>query len=442
MTERQLEAVVVGGSIAGLSVAHALLKAGCKVTVLERAAGKAHSAGAGLGLDRDACDAVASFGLGEGLQAASIPLPNEEVRAVVGKEAIRLHRDESYDHRAAHWRDLYSLLADALPPGIVRYHHEVTGFEELPPGGGRPTRRVRVEAVVDRDPGNVETLEGDFMVACDGAESPTRRRFVPDDRKRYCGYVAWRGVFEYDSRPEIAAAVREGYPGLGDTLYFDLAPRTHAVLYELPGDRLNWLWYARGPEPDPENHKATIHEDEKAVAEMKQLAADTWTPPLATLIQSTSSPFVNAIYDKEPLSRFVWGRVALVGEAAHPVSPHGLRSTNMSIVDAATLGKCLSEALAAGRGSHEEEGGEGDAVEEALREYERARVPVARQQVLFSRHLGQLKQGMLFEGAGGGGGGNASCPTAGDAFPWPSAGEDLKAALALRNMDTWRCPSD
>lgn len=42
-------------------------------------------------------------------------------------------------------------------------------------------------------------------------------------------------------------------------------------------------------------------------------------------MQATKSPFINAIFDREPLDQFVWGRVALLGEAAHPTTPHGLR---------------------------------------------------------------------------------------------------------------------
>ena len=51
-------------------------------------------------------------------------------------------------------------------------------------------------------------------------------------------------------------------------------------------------------------------------------------------MQATPSPFINAIYDREPLQQLVQGRIVLVGEAAHPTSPHALRSTNMAIMDA------------------------------------------------------------------------------------------------------------
>lgn len=97
-----LEVVVVGGSICGLAVAHGLLHAlpGCKVTVLERAH-HISEAGAGLGLDRETCAALADWGLATGLQEASLPLDAEINRAVnsKAKTAREIYRDDHYNHR-------------------------------------------------------------------------------------------------------------------------------------------------------------------------------------------------------------------------------------------------------------------------------------------------------------------------------------------------------
>ena len=61
---------------------------------------------------------------------------------------------------------------------------------------------------------------------------------------RYSGYCAWRGVVTDSEAPEAAAAVRRAYPDMGTAIYFEIAERTHGVLYELPRQRLNWLWWA------------------------------------------------------------------------------------------------------------------------------------------------------------------------------------------------------
>ena len=62
--------------------------------------------------------------------------------------------------------------------------------------------------------------------------------------RRYSGYCAWRGVVTDEEAPEAAAAARRAYEELGHAIYFDISVCTHGVLYELPGQRLNWLWYA------------------------------------------------------------------------------------------------------------------------------------------------------------------------------------------------------
>jgi hypothetical protein len=59
-------------------------------------------------------------------------------------------------------------------------------------------------------------------------------------------------VFDFAGKEssDTMIGIRRAYPELGNCIYFDLAYKTHAVLYELPGSRLNWLWYINGPEPE------------------------------------------------------------------------------------------------------------------------------------------------------------------------------------------------
>lgn len=134
----------------------------------------------------------------------------------------------------------------------------------------------------------------------------------------------------------------------------------------------------------------TMEATDAMVALMREEAGRVWCPELARLVRETASPFVNVIYDAEPLPRLSWagGRVVLVGDAAHPTTPHGLRSTNMSVTDARALGRCLARwatepAAAPAR---------------ALAEYEAVRLPVVAAQVLHARRLGRIKQGLLVDG--------------------------------------------
>lgn len=117
------------------------------------------------------------------------------------------------------------------------------------------------------------------------------------------------------------------------------------------------------------------------IKKMHEDAEKIWVPELAGLIKATEEPFVNLIYDSDPLDQIFWDNVVLVGDAAHPSTPHCLRSTNMSLIDAAVLGKCLEK-----WGS--------EYLQSALTEYQSARLPVVANQVLHSRHVGRIKQGL------------------------------------------------
>ena len=128
----------------------------------------------------------------------------------------------------------------------------------------------------------------------------------------------------------------------------------------------------------------TTKADDESISRMHEEASRVWPRELAVLMQATPLPFINAIYDQDPLKEIVWGHVALVGDAAHPISPHGVRSTNMSIMDADVLGRCVVR-----WGSSQ--------VEDALCEYQSIRSAVTAHEVLFSRHLGRVKQGLSAE---------------------------------------------
>lgn len=118
-----------------------------------------------------------------------------------------------------------------------------------------------------------------------------------------------------------------------------------------------------------------------AVEHMHHEAEKVWLPEFVKVMKQTEEPFLNTIYDCDPLGKVFWDNVVLVGDAAHPTTPNGGRSTNMSISDAAVLGHCLQKWGAENLFS-------------ALEEYQSMRVPVSSKQVLHSRRVGRIKQGL------------------------------------------------
>ncbi|KAI7989050.1 6-hydroxynicotinate 3-monooxygenase [Camellia lanceoleosa] len=115
---------------------------------------------------------------------------------------------------------------------------------------------------------------------------------------------------------------------------------------------------------------------------MYEEAEKVWVPEMVKLMKETKEPFINVIYDCDPLEQIVWDNVVLVGDAAHPITPHSSRSTNLAILDAAVLGKCLEK-----RGAEN--------LHSALGEFQSIRLPVVSKQVLHSRYVGRIKQGLV-----------------------------------------------
>ncbi|KAB1671569.1 hypothetical protein [Gossypium barbadense] len=380
--KKKSKVIIVGGSIAGVSCAHALTSIGWQVVVIEKSAAPPTGSptGAGLGLDPLAQMLITSWIANPHLlQHPTLPLTIDQNQATDSSTKVSwtLTRDEECNFRAAHWADLHGLLYNALPPDIFLWGHQFISFSI-----SEDKSYIKVKAKVLRNDKIVE-IDGNLPVAADGCLSLIRQNFLPDLKLRYSRYCAWRGVIDFSGREdsETIEGIRKAYPDLGKCLYFDLGSKTHCVLYELPNKRLNWIFYVNQPEPEIKRNSVTMKVSEDMIDEMMKEAEKAWVPELVKVMKETKNPFLNAIYDCDPLRQIYWDNVVLIGDAAHPTTPHGLRSTNMSILDAAVLGKCL-----------EKWGVEN--LHSALGEYQSIRVPVTSKQVLHSRKLGRIKQGL------------------------------------------------
>ncbi|XP_020239310.1 uncharacterized protein LOC109818277 [Cajanus cajan] len=378
------KAVIVGGSIAGISSAHALTLAGWDVLVLEKTTSPPTGSptGAGLGLNSFSQQIINSWlhNSQQLLHNTTLPLTIDQNHATDSEKKVSctLTRDESFNFRAAHWADLHGLLYNALPSNVFLWGHLFLSFHVADDKGS-----VIVKAEV-LESGKVIEIVGDLLVAADGCLSSIRHKYLPHFKLRYSGYCAWRGVLDFSKieNSETIIGMRKAYPDLGKCLYFDLASGTHSVLYELLNKKLNWIWYVNQPEPEVKGTSVTMKVNSDMIQKMHQEAEKVWIPELVKVIKETRDPFLNFIYDSDPLEKIFWDNVVLVGDAAHPTTPHCLRSTNMSILDAAVLGKCLEKFGA-------------EKVRSALEEYQFIRLPETSKQVLHARRLGRIKQGLV-----------------------------------------------
>ncbi|ESR63757.1 hypothetical protein CICLE_v10010533mg [Citrus x clementina] len=346
---RKPKAIIVVGSIAGISCTKALILAGWDVVVIEKIRGPptGNPTGAGIALHPLSQKIVKSWlHQPDLLHNITLPLTIDQNRAVDQEKNICriLARDENFNYLQAHWTDLH-------------------------------TKNLKTDEVID--------IAGDLLVAADGSRSSVRQTFLPDSKLRYTGYCAWRGVFDFseNENSETIQGVRKAYPTLGNGVHMDLASGTYTVLDELMYKRLNWIWFISQPEPQLKGDSATMKVSSDMIKKMHQEAEKIWVPEFARVIKETKEPFLNLIYDCDPLTQLYWDNVVLIGDAAHPITPHCARSTNMAIADAAVLGKCL-----------ERWGPEN--LHSALEEHQSVRLPVTTKQVLHSRRVGQIKLGL------------------------------------------------
>ncbi|CAJ1972110.1 unnamed protein product [Sphenostylis stenocarpa] len=382
------KAVIVGGSIAGLSTARALTLAGWDVLVLEKTilSPTGSPTGAGLGHNSLSQQNIHSW-LTQSQQLlnnTTLPLTIDQNHATDSEKKVNntLTRDESLNFRAAHWADLHGLLYNSLPSDIFLWGHLSFSFHAVDDKGS-----VMVNAkVLETGKHMAVSLPFARNISLILNSDPLARSGI---FYRYSGYCAWRGVLDYskNENSETITGIRKTYPDLGKCLYFDLASGTHTVLYELQNKKLNWVWYVSQPEPEVKlstfrGTSVTTKVNSDMIQKMQQEAEKNFIPELVKVIKETREPFLNFIYDSDPLENIFWDNVVLVGDAAHPTTPHCLRSTNMSILDAAVLGKCM-----------EKWGAEN--LESALEEYQFIRLPVTSKQVLHARRLGRLKQGLV-----------------------------------------------
>ncbi|HEV3184356.1 MAG TPA: FAD-dependent monooxygenase [Xanthobacteraceae bacterium] len=336
MTRRR--ALIIGGSLGGLFAAHLLRAAGWDVEVYERIGEDLAGRGAGLGTHDALRDTMGRIGLDIvtplGVATHAYVCRDRSGRAV---HEIKLERVMSA------WARLYRPLRDALPaanyhPGmaLARVETDENGATAIFTDGTR--------------------ISGDLLVGADGGRSTVRTQFLPDVKPEYAGYVAWRALVpETDLAPASRAA-------LSEHLTFCIPDGELWISYPVPardgdirpGKRdYNIVWYR----PIDEATLADINTDAtgqrheqvppplirpEITAAVKADARARLAPAVADIFVRTEQPFFQAIFDLSS-PRLVFGRVALLGDAAFVARPH----VGAGVTKAALDATCLADATAA-----------------------------------------------------------------------------------------------
>ena len=355
----QLAVIVVGAGMGGLAVTLALRQQGI-ATVLYEQAPELSEVGAGIMLTPNACRALMALGVFEAIDArAQRPGATHYRDYRTGAILTSVHYDEAFQRRyggpylTIHRADLQDALKQAVlahDPTILQLGHRLVEVEQ---------DAHRVTACF----ANGVRASADLLIACDGIKSVVREQVFGLGSATFSGHVAYRGMVPIEwLGPEYRTA---------DTST-TLGPGQHWVMYTVKqGAFLN---YVAIPE-----RGAWTEESWSVPATAEELRREFahWHPRYHQLIDLTPPErlFKWGLFDRDPLPRWVAGRVVLLGDAAHPTTPFMAQGAAMAFEDAVVLGR----ALAASR-----------TLPEALATYERVRLPRGSWVQVRSRFFGQL----------------------------------------------------
>lgn len=359
---------IVGGGIGGLTAALALQHFGYRVAVFEQTH-ELREIGAGVTITPNAMHALHFLGVGERVAKEAGPTEAYLIRHFHTGEVLKVRangRDyvERFgaDYYQVHRGDLHAALADAVTrndPDCVFLDH---CFESLTQDGDNILARFA----------NGRVIASDALIGCDGSASKVRANVFEDNAVNYTGQVAFRALLPMANiPPEITERPFAMFVGVERVLLH--YPLRHRSI-------MNVIGVGREPTWQEEGWRIPA-----TVEEFAGLYGDLY-PDALELIRRIppGSLFKWGLRDREPLQQYTKGRVTMLGDAAHPMSPFLGQGACMAIEDALILGRAFAAA---------------SAPEEAFLIYEAARKERANGVQLASRQQADEIQGVTRRGA-------------------------------------------
>ncbi len=328
MTSHELKQVVIaGGGIGGLAAAVACAQRGVPVRLVERAA-QLSEVGAGIQIGPNVTRILQAWGLGEAMaQVAAFPHQLQARDAHSGQVlgTLTLGRQAQARYGAP-----YATIHRADLQGLLHRAAQSAGVDLL-------LGQTVHDWQDTQDSLHVNTLEGlslqaSALIGADGVWSAVRQQMLGDAPARFTGHLAYRALV---AQADLPAHLRS------DQVTVWMGARLHVVHYPVrSGQWLNLVAIVHGAKPAPDPDWDQIGHTEALMQAMGAVGRD-----LHERLASVPAWRQWALHDRVPLSRasqMAQGRVALLGDAAHPMRPYLAQGAGMAIEDAQVLAQSLS----------------------------------------------------------------------------------------------------
>jgi 2-polyprenyl-6-methoxyphenol hydroxylase-like FAD-dependent oxidoreductase len=331
--------------MAGLFAALSLRHRGWDAQIYERAGGALANRGAGIATHQPLYDSMRYAGL-EIRDEMGVPSRGRTLLDASGGIVAAVDAPQIMTS----WGLIYRFLRDQIPDDI---YHEGHALEAVEPAGDGIVARFA----------NGAQVEGDWLIAADGARSTARELVSPETALAYCGYFIWRGLF-----PETLVAP-DVLKQVALRLTLQMAPGGHWLGYLVAGAedemavgsrRYNWGWYRTAEESlfneyltdaDGVFHPAGIPHDRVRphwVDALRAEAKDRLAPQVQSIIEATRHPFLQGVYEVAS-KRMVYDRVIVIGDAAFTARPHVGLGVSKAAEDAVALSAALGDASSLAR---------------------------------------------------------------------------------------------
>ena len=310
--------LIAGGGVGGLAAALGLARAGLEVQVLEKAA-ELGEIGAGIQLGPNAFHAFDRLGVGEAARGMAVYIDRLQLMdAITAEQIAHIDLDAPFRERfgapyaVVHRGDLHAVLLRACrddPRVALRTSAEVARYRH--DGAG-----------VTAELASGEQVEGAALIGADGLWSRVRAQLVGDGAPRVSGHTTYRSVIPTEDMPEDlrwnAATLWAG-------------PKCHLVHYPLSDWKVFNLVVTRQNDA-PEAVAGEPVSDETVLAEFAHIH-----PRAQAIIRHGRNWRRWVLCDRDPVDRWVEGRVALLGDAAHPMLQYFAQGACMALEDAVVL---------------------------------------------------------------------------------------------------------